>query len=650
MKDTKLAWLHLSDLHFGHPTRSWDSVKVLEELHEAIEPAVKTAGVTPTFLFFTGDLAFGQKGGEAKILAKQLSDGADFLEKICSIVDPPIRNENVFIVPGNHDLNRGYISGMTEVMHKSLDLSKTQEMIREAGRDWRFFTQRQDDFRDLIVSRFPHLGADSTRLCYAVNRKIEDLSIGIIGLNSSWSCGRDGEKGSLWMAGRFQAEISLPTVAKADLKFLLSHHPPGWFGEAEELSFWRSVPQVEFDVFLHGHEHLQWIQASQDGFVTIAAGAAYEESHRPTGFNLTVYDPSKRAGWSHLRSYDSKGRGWMPENVFGRTDGSGNWPIEHFGRKRRSTEDLRTLIDRLKGTSASVMISPSDSTDATRPEQTASVPVANVGLNRMNVVTELTKVLYQSDSADSLLRSLAANYGVSLEEIQFQTLNIALGIPVELTPNRPIHIAVVRALSLDCSPHDTDAVGDAPDPGAITVKGMCPGAQITNFTLEAKDGVTNSYEIVRVFAEIARYPDIDIIIYPYVSDRDDMGIRTALADLATSLGILVVASENFQPIVPEDPAVTPFAIRVAAHSANIRAGVIPFPSMNNMPLLSVAAGFVACILKAVGWQRTPATANSIVRGLYWDVRERGGIPNLERILDWIRLSSSGGEAGYQDVP
>ena len=91
-----IKWLHISDFHFGlYPfDQAFSAKKIVEHLKEA-----QAKGLTPDFIFITGDVANTGKKSEYE----------QFVENLISpIVDlfGSAFLDNIFTVPGNHDLNR----------------------------------------------------------------------------------------------------------------------------------------------------------------------------------------------------------------------------------------------------------------------------------------------------------------------------------------------------------------------------------------------------------------------------------------------------------------------------------------------------------------------------------------------------------------
>jgi len=65
---------------------------------------------------------------------------------------------------------------------------------------------------------------------------------------------------------------------------------------------------MQFQIFLHGHEHISWFSSSGE-FLKCAAGACYDGSERQNGYSWFVIDLESLAATIHLREYTNQGAG-----------------------------------------------------------------------------------------------------------------------------------------------------------------------------------------------------------------------------------------------------------------------------------------------------------------------------------------------------
>lgn len=333
-----VTWLHLSDLHLCNPKSGWESGKILKKLQEDFKKLHDEEGLTPDMIFFTGDVVFGHLGNEkGKQIVEQYEDAAKFFDNIRASFSNEIPKERVFIVPGNHDVNRsktnrfhhqGFDNQMTGDYHNIE--KKLNELINDTDKDdWNGFIRSLKEYRQFLeFNGYNHLLKYRDRLIYGIETEVNGVKVGIAGFNSAWSSWQDNEKGKLWLAGHWQIQTLSGRMSSPQLKIGLMHHPFNWFNPAEEPNTLREMGN-NFDFFLHGHEHLGWVEEIVGGYKRISAGACYGDSEEEMGYNMTrlTFDRDGNfTGKVWLRTYDGNGEGWVKRPVHGKAE-DGVWVI-----------------------------------------------------------------------------------------------------------------------------------------------------------------------------------------------------------------------------------------------------------------------------------------------------------------------------------
>jgi len=202
-----IVWLHLSDLHFCKLKSGWDVPRVLEPLIKDLKYMEKEYALLPQLIFFTGDVAFGNYGsGPGSMLSEQYEDIEKFLTEVREAFTVKIHKINLFLVPGNHDVDRSESTEQqTTWIEQQSKPDKITQLIQGGKKEWKQFMERLTPNRQFLQKHeYTHLLNDSERLIYAEVREISGVKIGIGGFNSAWNCGRDGEKGKLWLGGDWQ--------------------------------------------------------------------------------------------------------------------------------------------------------------------------------------------------------------------------------------------------------------------------------------------------------------------------------------------------------------------------------------------------------------------------------------------------------------
>jgi hypothetical protein len=232
-----------------------------------------------------------------------------------------------------------------EWLRKLNGAEEVLRMISDGDRQWKIYVTRLAEFSQFL-GRFgyQHLLQDPIRLIGGHSRDIHGCRVGVGCFNSVWSYGKESQKGSLWLGLCYQAAAILSEFNSCELTVALIHHPSDWYVEYEGRPAWRREVQNNFMFCLHGHEHSSFIDQFP-GHVNISAGACYERSWKPTGYNIVrVYVDEDRAEcW--MRRYETRGSGWVPDTVADRTDEQGMWPLPNLsGRFTQRLPQETTLM------------------------------------------------------------------------------------------------------------------------------------------------------------------------------------------------------------------------------------------------------------------------------------------------------------------
>ncbi len=327
-----VTWLHISDLHAGKPGVEWDARRVTTTLIADLKQMASRHELCPDFMFFTGDAAWGQIGSRAnETLSRQFKIAGEFFDKVRRAFSPRIPIQNIFLVPGNHDVNwKVVVESQTSWLDSQKDPAKITEII-ERGRkshEWQRYMKRLGAYRAFLKANgFHHLLKDPDRLVYHVKRRTKaDVDVCIGGFNTAWSCCRVKERALLWMGSKWQTAHLDFKLEGSGLSIVLMHHPPSWLTEWEAEEFSRDLERA-FRFTLHGHEHDAWVTTNDKGHTRIAAGACYQRSDKENGYNFVRLDIERGKGEIWLRRYEPKGAGWVPCLIAGTTDNDGRWRL-----------------------------------------------------------------------------------------------------------------------------------------------------------------------------------------------------------------------------------------------------------------------------------------------------------------------------------
>jgi predicted MPP superfamily phosphohydrolase len=301
----------------------------------------------PDLLFVTGDLAYGNLGARKRSLPSQYEEVQRFLRQVQKTFSIPRRR--VFLVPGNHDVNRDLAFRDLTLWLKKVGVREIEDMVDAADGQWQAFIKRLHEYRKFLERHgYQHLLGDPNRLIYAANCRVNDVRVAVAGFNSAWSCGEKNED-RIAMGGRRQIDWLFRKFANADIKIALTHHPTNWLRTDEATKFEMQLIH-DFDFHLHGHEHLAFVDP-REHFHRIAAGATYQQGDDITdenSYNVARIDLASGEGHVWLREFrDSE---WGPKRVAPYTDNNGIWKLDHtlhrvierFRAPRSPRKDLAT--------------------------------------------------------------------------------------------------------------------------------------------------------------------------------------------------------------------------------------------------------------------------------------------------------------------
>ncbi|MGX1127277.1 AAA family ATPase [Pseudomonas sp. HLS-6 TE3448] len=303
----ELVWLHLSDIHF-HPKTDWRDSHIRRELLDFLDESFSDGSVPrPHLLFCTGDIAFGETPGAP--LEQQYEEAASFFDELLKCCELP--RERLFMVPGNHDVNRGEILGdqqarLIEMAKKPKDhVADINRRFDSSSKDHCSAMERLRVYGQFVQKYRPELHWENYHL-YAQQLEVEGWMVGVAGFNSAWSCAGPEDDRHVWLAGQWQFNHMAGGLRGADVKIGLIHHPFDWLNEVERHEAEQRASR-DLHFLLHGHTHTAWVRPS-DNCVQVAAGATGADTPDQFGINFTQLNPITGACCTHLYTYQN---GWV---------------------------------------------------------------------------------------------------------------------------------------------------------------------------------------------------------------------------------------------------------------------------------------------------------------------------------------------------
>jgi len=387
------SWLHVSDIHF-RPDNDWKDNQPRQKLLETLESEF-TEKRTPKVdaIFCTGDIAYGELSTSP--LKEQYESARVFFDELRSVCK--VAADRLFIVPGNHDIDRGAINGMAHTtLQNWADNSHEHwgrmnaEFARQTA-DIKSHLKKLDQYVDFAQSYAPHCVGRGKSAHYAHVFEHENLRIAVAGLNSAWACSgsEKGDKDRVWIAAKAQLDSIAAQTKDVDLRIALMHHPLDWLPQADK-SWAEQRLSSDYDFFLHGHTHDLTVTAGQSLF-TIRSGATCADTPVEFGFNMVHIDYGRKK---------VSARGWVY------VDHHNQWESRTLGNQRNFRNGANSFHFKPGFKVPKLGIRPPFATAESVPSALASVPE-------------------KIDPPNSLVSQALPNHGVPLDPRQaaLETIN-----------------------------------------------------------------------------------------------------------------------------------------------------------------------------------------------------------------------------------
>lgn len=299
---SKINILHLSDLHYQQ-SKSQDIKIVLNALWKDLE-YLKKENLTPQLVVFSGDIV--QTGDPEEF--KEVS--SVFIDEL--LVRLELSPNYFFIVPGNHDIQRGKIDEFLEKsLNQLVDRSSTNSFLDNLDRRTMLFDKLMEF--NVFKKKFGRQYNIASNILYETFKlELEEVSIGIACLNSTWRATGKAENfdhGKL-IIGERQIDNAVTDIKDCNLKIGIMHHPFEWLAPFETNNIKRRIFS-EFDLMFSGHNHdpsPELIDTPISHIVTSNCGSLYQTREYYNGYTLVSYDTTSSQVIAYLRAYSDTRR------------------------------------------------------------------------------------------------------------------------------------------------------------------------------------------------------------------------------------------------------------------------------------------------------------------------------------------------------
>lgn len=243
--------LHISDFHI-----SQSSLSLSKELVSSLLEKLKLLQKEKSFdlIIFSGDAI--DKGGD-KDENGHVTSFALFEE---NVVKPILECLNLdktrfMLTPGNHDIQRENID---EIYEEGLRSFLKDEKAIESKKEVTSLFSRCEDFKLFERSFYPDytdvFNYFPTKAQSTFKLKINDLTIGILSLNTAWRCSDSKVDHLHNVAGKFQIVDSIDKIRDCDILIANSHHHYSLLKQFDGKEI-EKLLLSEFSLYFTGHTH-----------------------------------------------------------------------------------------------------------------------------------------------------------------------------------------------------------------------------------------------------------------------------------------------------------------------------------------------------------------------------------------------------------
>ncbi len=317
-----VSWLHLSDIHFNY--KDFNTVRMRDKLLDKIESISKSTHIS--FIAITGDIAY-QCGSYTQNII-------DFINEI--LTRSNISKENLFIVPGNHDVKRG--SSRKTMIQTIQDCAEFKEFDNEIEKD---LLKAQNSFFN-FYKKLKGVSYPSQQIHW-VNSSDK---YNIIHINTALTCGKDGEEGNLKIGSMKLLEALKRVENSPSINIAIGHHGLDCFSDIDRNDTIYQFNDYNIDLYLCGHIHKSNYSINSDGtreIPTIVCGSNIVDNYGKAGFVIGSFDYEKREGKANYFCWDNDNAQWVIDTKVNRkaVDGVLTFEISRY----KNAENNNVYID-----------------------------------------------------------------------------------------------------------------------------------------------------------------------------------------------------------------------------------------------------------------------------------------------------------------
>lgn len=302
-----VRWLHISDLHFN------DCDMSTELLREELIKFLKFHNIQCDYVFCTGDIR------TANANPNDFTDEAvQFLKDLCTAVDVPM--DRLFIVPGNHDINRDYPGRhemIEEICFKRCGNYKPKFGLEDAS-VLMILKESQKEFIEFLSKIYPEKRLELYKNPLQPHFNVETPDFNILHVDSTLVYTKGQEVNDLIFETR-TLKNAIDTLNMSKPTILLSHYPFSSLLQDEKKMIKELLYKNNIEIWLSGHEH-DHIVHQEFYWHSFQAGELRKESNTNATVLLGEFDTRTNSG--RVLAYTWFPEGWADYPILWHTSNS----------------------------------------------------------------------------------------------------------------------------------------------------------------------------------------------------------------------------------------------------------------------------------------------------------------------------------------
>lgn len=310
-----VKWLHISDIHLNR--RGTETRRMRSQLI----PFLKQEGISCKYLFITGDLRYAPDGNFDV-------DTVAFLHNLRKALGVSV--ENVFVVPGNHDIDRSDSERTAALNTIWNDVDKYYNpkigVIQENELDGIY--QSQSSFNSIMDEFYQ----DYPERIIKYNNKtqphftVTTEDFNIIHVNSTLLYSAEHERDLIVGTDKMMDALESLDIHKPSI--LLTHYSYDFLSRPEQNEVLNLLVDYNVMIWLAGHEHDENLRRQKDYFYEFQSGnMLYEEGDSNSCFLIGEYNSQEFKGLITGYEWDSK-EGWRKMSYISRQKNKSRYVFE----------------------------------------------------------------------------------------------------------------------------------------------------------------------------------------------------------------------------------------------------------------------------------------------------------------------------------